>query len=124
MIRRQPSKNVPQFFTDIGVEIYYKSIIANRLNEYFVNIGTRLAAQIPTITSSSLEFMKNSYINSLCFYTTDPIEIVDIVTKLKILASSGYDSILVKVMKANIYDVAEPIYFKHNKLFTAYREIS
>jgi len=52
MIRRQPSKNVPQFFTDIGVEIYYKSIIANRLNEYFVNIGTRLAANIPTTTSS------------------------------------------------------------------------
>jgi len=65
--RREPSKNVPHFFTDNGVEIYDKSKIANRLNEYFVNIGTRLAAQIPTTASSFSEFMTNSYINSLCF---------------------------------------------------------
>ena len=83
--------------------------IVEKLNEYFVDVGSRLAASIqPTVTHFS-DYLKKSYVNSFVLYPTDPIEIVNIVSCLKNKSSSGVDDIPVTILKSSILYIAKPL---------------
>jgi hypothetical protein len=105
--KNHPPKNSIDFFTVNGVKIDNKNEIANKLNEYFVNIGNRLAESIPPSTTSFSSYLKEDYMNSMCLFLTDANEIINIVSNLKNKVSYGYDCIPVNIMKASIHSVAQ-----------------
>ena len=69
-------------------------LIANKFNEYFTQIGPRLAGNIDIANKRSYE----SYLGNPCevefnFTRTTSEEIVEIISKMKPKSSSGLDSI-------------------------------
>ena len=77
-----------------------KDLIANKFNEYFTQIGPRLAGNIDIANKRSYE----SYLGNPCevefnFTRTTSEEIVEIISKMKPKSSSGLDSISCRLMK-------------------------
>ena len=77
-----------------------KDLIANTFNEYFTQIGPRLAANIDVANKRSYE----SYLGNPCevefnFTRTTPEEIMEIISKMKPKSSSGLDNISCRLMK-------------------------
>lgn len=103
----EPVKKDLETFVEDGIEIINKNDIANKFNQYFVNIGERLAGLIPNSSVHFSTFLKKDYTNSLCLFPTDASEIINIVMKFENKSSFGYDNIPVRVMKASIYNIAE-----------------
>ena len=74
-------------------------MIANKFNEYFTQIGPRLAGNIDVANKRSYD----SYLGNPCevefnFTRTTPEEIVEIIRKMKPKSSSGLDNISCKLM--------------------------
>ena len=82
-----------------GVPIDNPTAIAEEFNNFFVNIGPNLAKSIPHSAKCPLDFLKNSYCQSMFFRPTVPEEITDIIGNLKSSSSSGYDNIPIKIVK-------------------------
>ena len=77
-----------------------KDLIANKFNEYFTQIGPRLAENIDIANKRSYE----SYLGNPCevefnFTRTTSEEIVEIISKMKPKSSSDLDSISCRLMK-------------------------
>ena len=77
-----------------------KDLIANKFNEYFTQIGPRLAGNIDIANKRSYE----SYLGNPCevefnFTRTTSEEVVEIISKMKPKSSSGLDSISCRLMK-------------------------
>jgi len=51
--------NLPTYLNTNGKLIYYKIKIANELNNFFVNVGAKLAKNIPICPKSPISHMKN-----------------------------------------------------------------
>jgi hypothetical protein len=58
-----------------------KTQIANKFNEYFVNIGPSLADKIPTCPITHRSYLAGNYKNSFTLFLTNPYEIMDLVKK-------------------------------------------
>src|SRR5437867_6954625 len=74
--------------------------IVKAFNEYFIEIGPRLAAKIPSTKSNSfgsnIPFIKDSMV----FFPTDSYEIYNIISNLKNTSACGVDKIPVSVLKS------------------------
>ena len=67
-----------------GQTVSDKSIMANKFNEYFANIGNDLAKKIPKLSESYSDYINHIQpINSFFSKPTDSVEIIDIVQNLK-----------------------------------------
>jgi len=86
-----------------------KAEIVQKFNEYFVSIGSRLAATIPASPVSFSDHLTSPNLYDFALYETSPNEIIEIVDKLKNKWSSGFDNIPVTILKASIIRIAEPI---------------
>ena len=86
-----------------------KAEIVQKFNEYFVSIGSRLAATIPASPVSFSDHLTSPNLYDFALYETSPNEIIEIVDKLKNKWSSGFDNIPVTILKASIFKIAEPI---------------
>ena len=95
-----------------------KNDIANKFNEFFVNIGPSLAENMK---SSPMNFQKylgnNNYKDSFSLFLTTPLEIYDIINKLPNKTSNGHDLISPKLLKTLARYVAEPLSSLINKSF-------
>ena len=66
-----PSKtNIDEIIINDSV-ITDKSIIVNKFNEYFVNIGQTPAANIPPVSGDVSSYMLNNNPNSMCADNTN-----------------------------------------------------
>lgn len=106
--KTQREDTIDSFVVD-GVKIVSKEEIVERLNEYFVNIGSHLAASIKPASTGFRDYLGASYMHSFALYPTSSNEIVSIVSDFGNKRSAGYDDIPVNIMKSSIYFVAEPI---------------
>ena len=96
-------------FTLNGVTITDKIEIVENLNQYFVNIGSQLAASIQPAHSQFSDYLKPTNINSFMFFPTSSTEVINIVSNFQNKQSFGFDNIPVNIMKSSISYVAEPI---------------
>jgi len=87
--------------------------IANTLNNYFTDIGTYLANQIPT---EDMKFEKLNP-NSLFIGPTTTVEISNIINSLKNKSSSGPDSISNTLIKQHIQFFTKPLTHIINLIF-------
>ena len=87
-----------------------KDLIANKFNEYFAQIGSRLAWNIDVANKRSHE----SYLGNPCevefnFTLTTPEEILEIICKMKPKSSSGLDNVSCRLMKDISDIIASPL---------------
>ena len=111
------------FTDDHGQQITDKNEIANKFNDYFVNIGSRLAATIPLSNTSFSTYLRNNYPDSICMYPTDANEITYIVSKFDNKVSYGHDCIPVTIMKES-YQMYSSLYVKYYQLLPHYWHLS
>ena len=83
-----------------------KTKIANSFNEYFSNIGERLAEKLPK-NNSFKEYLRQPVRTSFAFNPCSEREIIDIVNSLENSTSPGIDDIPVWLLKDNINSLSK-----------------
>lgn len=78
----QVNKQIGEIRID-NTTITDKNKIANKFNDYFINIGPQLANKIPAATGDPIKYIQGNFPNSMVLYNTDPTEIAQIVHQLK-----------------------------------------
>lgn len=86
-----------------------KSVIVNKFNEYFVNIGPSLANKFSDSTDNFMTYLRGNYKDSFSLFPTSPEEIINVVQAMASKKSSGYDNVSVDIMKLAILYVAKPM---------------
>lgn len=101
--------NLPDSFIIDGIKNANHNDIVDKFNDYFVNIGSRLASSIPNASKSFSEYMHSQSLDSFSLYLTDANEIIQIVSNFQNKSSAGVDAIPINIMKESICYIAEPI---------------
>ena len=85
--------------------------IANNFNSYFVNVGPKLAREIPSTNTNFRHFLHNaaSPQNSFFLSPTDCAEIISICKSLKSDSSSGHDEIKPDIVEKVANLIAHPL---------------
>ena len=100
--------NFPDSFIQNNIEITNDRDIADSFNKYFVNVGPNLAKTIPACPNHELN-LDGDYAHSFSITPTDPLEILNVIEKLKPKTSTGYDEISTKCVKETCLPIAEPL---------------
>jgi hypothetical protein len=106
--KKHDTTNSSLFSID-GKDVSDRKVIAEKLNDFFVNIGSSLAKKIPNGSTTFDSYLTNPHRNSFVMYPTDAGEIIQITHSLKNKTSSGFDEISVSTMKSSIEYVAIPL---------------
>ncbi len=93
-------------------------IIANSFNEFFRNIGPKLARNIPKSNLSHREFLKNPIQETFLAENCTSNEISDIINNLKNTKSCGTDNVPTSVVKLTKDIISEPLCMIFNCSFT------
>ena len=112
ILGRKTKRNLPSYFYDDNLALITDpSVIANKFNNYFVNVGPNLARKIQTTNLDHNHFLKNidSPNNSLFFSPTDNDEIIKICNSFKSGTSSGFDDIKPDIVKSVCNIIAAPL---------------
>jgi hypothetical protein len=109
VINKKENTDIVLTFTDNNKNISDKQEIAEKFNDFFTNIGSNLAKSIPNTATSIYAFLRGSPSNSFSLFSTDPSEIIRVVSKFPNKCSSGFDGIPMHIMKSSIDFIAEPI---------------
>ena len=93
----------PEIFRVNGTTISDKNGIADGFNNFFVNIGPKLADNIvpPSGDESFFYYMKAHVTDSMFLFTTDDLEIAKVVRECKPKKCTGYDGINMNIMKVS-----------------------
>ena len=111
-IGKQNNKtSVATSFSINGINVIDKSLIANRFNDYFSQIGENTSQDVPTSKYNFKHYMPNPVPNSIFIepIITATTVAVETTRKLKTKSSSGHDEISTKLLKYSINYVAVPI---------------
>ena len=104
--KTKKKKTFPLFFTENGEEIHDKLQIANKFNNFFTNIGPKLANKLKTKVKPET-YLKENNCHSFKFRQTSAQEVDAIIRKIKPSHSSGIDGIssnLLKFLKPALVD--------------------
>ncbi len=91
--RNKKSKIQTQFTTSQGQKISDPQIISNDFNDFFVNIGPKLASTITTDGKNYYDYLKTPLSSSMYMKPIVPEEIVKIIYKFNANKSTGHDDI-------------------------------
>ena len=83
--------------------------IANRLCEYFTNIGPNLAKSIPASDKSHRSFLNGGFINSFFLQSASEQEVTEICNSFRSGTAPGYDSISMNVVKESFNLICAPL---------------
>ena len=84
--------------------------IANRFNEYFINVGPTVCSQIDISNKKSFDsYITNRIYTSLTFQLVSSEDISKIIRKFKPKPSSGHDGISLKLLKFIAPAIIEPL---------------
>ena len=106
---KSKKKCYPDTLIKNGNEIKDPKEISNMFNEYFTNIGPKLASTVSTNSGHFTQYLSNKTDKSLFFKPTNSNEIIDIVKSLKPSRSCGYDEISVALLKKIIFYISSPL---------------
>ena len=92
-----PSKSIlpaPNSVNVDGINISDPSLIAEKFNTNFANVGKLLASRLNSNDKNSfLTYIKSPCLSSVYLYPTSPQEIFTLINNLNLNKASGYDDI-------------------------------
>src|SRR5206468_1638428 len=103
-------------FSDILMEFEYNGqnlsdpvIIVDKFNDFFTNIGSNLASNVPDTSTYFSSFLKGSFSDSFSLFPTTSAEIINVVSKFPNKSSMGLDEIPLNIMKKSISTIADTL---------------
>ena len=94
--------------------------IANKFNEYFINVGPNLAKKIKCKDNDTFEkYLNGSYQSSLFLSAITPNELQIELENIKPNKSSGYDGISAKIIKIITEEISKPLTHIFNLSFSS-----
>ena len=78
------------------------TVVVDRFNNYFVNVGPNLASKIPLESGFHLDYINIYNNNNIFVVPVTPSEICDVTSTFKSSKSAGYDSISLDVINSII----------------------
>ena len=111
LCRNKNKKKFPEFFTIGGTRISDKNVIANKFNEFFVNIGPELARNVRVDNpQKSYKHYLRSKTGLLFRFREVNTELVSkIIGELKPKTSCGFDGFSMKLIKLIELQIAGPV---------------
>lgn len=109
LLRGKGNSSITDNFLINDVETKDKSLIACKFNEFFTEIGPKLAAKIPDTEISFKTFLKHPSTSSIGIELTTPAEIVSIAKELRPTHSSGLDDIDPQIANSAIEATSIPL---------------
>ena len=100
--KKKYSKTQAQFKLNDDTLISDKSVISEKFNDFFIDVGPNLAKKIPVQTITPEQYLKNQIQSSIFLETVTAKELTDIVNNLR-KCSAGYDEI-----NKDILDISLP----------------
>lgn len=101
-----------------GTSVTDPIVMANKFNEYFVNIGKNLAGKIPNCEGNIGKYvLENLNASSMMIEPTDPNEIINIIKGFSNNKAAGYDDVLTRIIKTVSYSLATPLVSLFNLSF-------
>ena len=107
--------NVTSEFVINDETICDPDVIANKFNEYFINIGRTLSDRI-TSQQHYNDYLSNSCDKRFIFKSVNETHILEIINKLKNKSSYGHDRISNKLIKRAKEVLAKPLTFLVNQM--------
>jgi hypothetical protein len=107
VLNKKPlKKEFPNLFNINNEQVFDKRIIADKFNEFFVNIGPNLASKISANPTKSFKnYLRNPTSLTFAFKQINENEILTIINNLSTKSSCGFDglsTILLKFIKVEI----------------------
>lgn len=116
LIKQGSSKlTYPDHFIDENGEDYNMSNVVNKFNNFFVNVGPKLAADIPDSGVAKLTIERNSL--SFFLSATNEQEVTNIVWKCKSKSSTDCHGISMTLIKKVILNIVKPLTYICNLSF-------
>ena len=110
ILNKNSKSHLNDIFQHEGRFISDKNIIVNKFNDYFVNIGSQLASNIPNSSKKFSDYLtKFKNPSSLSLYLSDTAEIIQIISSFEEKRSSGFDNIPVNIMRMSMNSISKPI---------------
>jgi len=107
---RGKKQNLPNKFKDKNGETITDPInIANEFNNFFVNVGPDLAANIQNTGKNYHEYLKDPVVKSMFMKPIVEKEIIKIIGTFNPNKSAGHDNIDNKIIKKVANEIAEPL---------------
>ena len=107
--RKKGNVDIPKIFHSNGKVISGNFEIAEGFNEFFVNIGPKLAKSIPNSSRPFSDYLSNPVKENFVFSNMRPDIILEALKKLKNKKSSGHDKISSNLLKFIIPSIMGPI---------------
>ena len=102
--------DLPSRFIHEGTEVIGLKNVADKFNEYFTEIGPKLAKSIDTANKAPFNhYLTTSCAASFNFVYTKPDDIEKIIRNLKPKSSAGYDNISTKLLKEIENVISRPL---------------
>ena len=119
--KRKPASNYPDSFqTDSGTKMTSKKEIANKFNDFFVNVGPNLAKDIRQKENISIhKYMDPPNASSMFLTPVTETEILNIVNQCKSKTSADVNNLSMKITKHIIKSVVKPFNAICNLSFTS-----
>ena len=110
ILNKSKSKEIKQnkFIASDGSLIDNQQTIAEKFNEFFVNVGPTLAKKIKKQDISPNSYLKNKMINSIFLNSVTDLEIINMLKSCKD-SSPGYDDIKVSPLCTVLEYIAQPL---------------
>ena len=115
LLNKRQQKHNPSYFVQDGIKIDSDKEIADVFNEYFANVGTRLASNLPLCNATFESFLQDREVNSLFLNPITQEEIVDMLKKTPNGKAPGFDGLNAFVIKQAKYVLAKSLACIFNK---------
>ena len=118
LLNKKNYDSTPTSLDDNGKITSDPTKICNIFNDYFANIGTKLANELPECATNFKSYLPTIEGNlSFKFEEIDTTEIVNIIRNLNLKKASGYDQITTRSIKENILVLAPVLTELVNMMF-------
>ena len=108
VINKKVHKKNPAYFRYNNSILKDKEVIAERFNDFFVNVGPQLARKIQTCNKSPLDYMHNKVMDSFYISPSTEDEVSKTILNLK-NSSAGWDGFHASAIKKVSTSIAVPI---------------
>ena len=110
-------KQIPTTFESEGTFVTEPTEIANKFNDYFINIGISVSDSVPQSINSSHFYCQSNVVNSFFLSPVLVSELISVSKSLRSNACCGIDDVSCKVIKRTIHAIALPLVHIFNLSF-------